>query len=453
MSYSPETFQPLTFFDAVPRFGSGEDTPRSYLERCLATIDEREPVVKAWVVLNREGARVAADAAGERYRAGWPLSSIDGMPIGIKDLIETKDMPTEHGCKAFIGNFPKRDSALVRALRDAGAVILGKTVTTEMGGAHPGPTTNPFDPRRTPGGSSSGSSAAIAARMVPAAIGTQVVGSVIRPAAFCGNCAIKPTMGALHRGERQGYSQSHVGVHAGSLLDMWHVAIEIARRAGGDPGQPGLFGGSDLSPPVKPARLIVMETAGWSELDGKTRDAFDRLLAGLRDSRVEILRRGDDPLIEAFERAIAEARPVTMDICDWENRWSFENLVEQHPGQYSDNLLARLEAGRKLTIEDYRLRLLQRAEAQNRLAALAPLADGLIALSCPGPAPLGLGSTGNAIFNAATSMLHCPAVTVPMLAVDAMPVGVQIAGQRHMDARAAGIARWLLENVNPVIVN
>jgi len=106
-----------------------------------------------------------------------------------------------------------------------------------------------------------------------------------------------------------------------------------------------------------------------------------------------------------------------------------------------------------LTIEDYRLRLLQRAEAQNRLAALAPLADALIALSCPGPAPLGLGSTGNAIFNAATSMLHCPAVTVPILAVDNMPVGVQVVGQRHMDARVAGIARWLLESVDPVIAN
>src|SRR5262249_50721814 len=121
-----------------------------------------------------------------------------------------------------------------------------------------------------------------------------------------------------------------------------------------------------------------------------------RLLGSLRDAGVEILQRGDDPLIEAFERAISEARPITTDICDWENRWSFENLVEQHPGQYSDNLLARLETGRKLTIEDYRLRLLQRTEAQNRLAALAPLADAMIALSCPGPAPVGLGSTGNA---------------------------------------------------------
>jgi Asp-tRNA(Asn)/Glu-tRNA(Gln) amidotransferase A subunit family amidase len=164
----------------------------------------------------------------------------------------------------------------------------------------------PFDPGRTPGGSSSGSAAVIGACMVPAAIGTQVGGS--------------------------GYSQSHVGVHAGSLADMWHVAMEIARRAGGDPGHPGLFGAPDLCPALQPVRLIVMETAGWAELDAKTREGFDRILAALRDAGVEVLSATDDPLIEAFEHGIAEAKAITTDICDWENRWSFENLVEQYPG-------------------------------------------------------------------------------------------------------------------------
>jgi Asp-tRNA(Asn)/Glu-tRNA(Gln) amidotransferase A subunit family amidase len=159
--YDAATFRGATFFDAVPRFRSGEDDPRKYLERCLEVIAIREPLVKAWVVLNERGAREAADASAARWRSGKPLSPIDGMPIGIKDLIETKDMPTQMGCAAMEGNFPKRDSALVRALRDAGAVIVGKAVTTELGGAHPGPTTNPFDSRRTPGGSSSGSAAAV----------------------------------------------------------------------------------------------------------------------------------------------------------------------------------------------------------------------------------------------------------------------------------------------------
>jgi Asp-tRNA(Asn)/Glu-tRNA(Gln) amidotransferase A subunit family amidase len=453
MTYSPQAFEPLTFFEVTPRFRQGSDTPRAYLERCLAVIADRDPVVRAWVVLNLPAAREAADTSTERYRQGRPISPIDGIPIGIKDLIETKDMPTGHGCAAFAGNNTRRDSAIVRALRDAGAVILGKTVTTEMGGAFPGPTTNPFDPSRTPGGSSSGSAAAIGARMVPAAIGTQVGGSLIRPASYCGNCAIKPTMGALHRGERQGYSQSHVGVHAGSLTDMWRVAMEIARRAGGDPGQPGLFGAPDLSPALRPARLVVMETAGWAGLNEKTREGFDRILAALRGAGVEVLRSTDDPLIDALERGIAEAKAITTDICDWENRWSFENLVEQYPGQYSDTLYERLQAGRKLSLEDYRLRLLQREEARNRLGAIAPLADAPISLGSPGPAPRGLGSTGDSVFNSPTSILGAPAVTVPMLAIEGMPVGIQIVGQRHTDARTAGIARWMFETVNPVSID
>ena len=453
MTYSARRFEQLTFFDATPRFRDGSDTPRAYLERCLQVIADREPVVKAWVVLNLPGARESADASSERYRRGHAVSPIDGIPMGIKDLIETKDMPTGHGCAAFAGNETRRDSAIVRALRDAGAVILGKTVTTEMGGAFPGPTTNPFDPERTPGGSSSGSAAAIGACMVPAAIGTQVGGSLIRPASYCANCAIKPTMGALHRGERQGYRQSHVGVHAGSLIDMWRVAIEIAQRAGGDPGQPGLFGAPDLSPPLRPARLIVMETVGWAGLDPKTREGFDRILAALRDADVEVLRRTDDPLIDAFERGIAEAKAITTDICDWENRWSFENLVEQYPSKYSDVLYQRLEAGRRLSLDDYRLRLLQREEAKNRHATIAPLADALISLGSPGPAPHSLGSTGDSVFNSPTSVLGAPAVTVPMLAIEGMPVGIQIIGQCHADARTAGIARWLFETVQPVSVD
>src|SRR5918996_585696 len=169
-------YKPLTFHDAARRFTDGNDSPRAYLERCLETIAAREPVVKALTAINETGARAAADASAARWKAGKPLSPIDGMPVAIKDLLETKDMPTEMGCAAMKGNFPKRDNAGVWALRQAGAVVLAKTVTAELGGSHPGPTTNPFDPARTPGGSSSGSAAAVGAHMVPAAIGTQVGG-------------------------------------------------------------------------------------------------------------------------------------------------------------------------------------------------------------------------------------------------------------------------------------
>src|SRR5919108_5970440 len=254
-TYDPRTFRARTFYDATPRFRDGTDTPRAYLERCLETIAAREPMVQAFAALNEAGARAAADASTARWQAGRPLSAIDGLPIGIKDLLETRDMPTQMGCAAYRGHFPKRDNAAVWALRQAGAVILGKTVTAELGGSHPGPTRNPFDLERTPGGSSSGSAAAVAARMVPAAIGTQVGGSIIRPAAYCGNVALKPSQGGINRGERQATSMSTHGPHAGCIEDMWQVAIEIARRAGGDRGWPGFFGPSDAPPAPKPARF------------------------------------------------------------------------------------------------------------------------------------------------------------------------------------------------------
>ncbi|MBV8393778.1 MAG: amidase, partial [Alphaproteobacteria bacterium] len=253
-------FKPLTFHDAAKSFATGNDSPRAYLERCLETIAQREPEVKALTAINEAGARVVADESSNRWKAGRPLSSIDGMPIAIKDLLETKDMPTEMGCAAMKGNFPKRDNAGVWALRQAGAIILCKTVTAELGGSHPGATTNPFDKTRTPGGSSSGSAAAVGANMVPAAIGTQVGGSIIRPAAYCGNYALKPTQGGINRGERLATSMSTHGPHANSLWDMWQVAIEMAKRCGGDPGQLGLMGPDSLPAEINPNRLIVLET-------------------------------------------------------------------------------------------------------------------------------------------------------------------------------------------------
>src|SRR5256885_11059075 len=169
MLSAPGEFRALTSHDATGRFRDGTDTPRAYLERCLETIDKREPVVRAFVTLNAEGARAAADASTARWKNGSPLSAIDGLPIGIKDLLETKDMPTEMGCEAYRGNFPKRDNTAVWALRQAGAGVLGQTGAAEIGRAHPGPTTHPFEPARTPGRPASGSSAPGPLRLGPAA--------------------------------------------------------------------------------------------------------------------------------------------------------------------------------------------------------------------------------------------------------------------------------------------
>ena len=459
-AYSPREFRAVTFHDATAAFADGTDSPRAYLERCLETIAAREPVVRAWVVLNEAGAREAADASTARWRAGRQVSAIDGMPVGIKDLLETRDMPTQMGCPAYRGNFPKRDNAAVWALRQAGAVILGKTVTTELGGAHPGPTTNPFDQSRTPGGSSSGSAAAVAARMVPAALGTQVGGSVIRPSSYCGNVALKPTQGGINRGERQATSMSTTGIHAGSIEDMWQVAIEIARRAGGDPGRPALCGPPVPPPARQPLVLGVMETEGWDTLDAASRAAFETVVDRLRAAGVTVLRRGDHPLLEAFEASLLGVQAMTSAITGWENHWLFRNLVAQDAGSISARSKAVLAMAEMMTPDDYRLRLLQREEVRARHAALAPVVDALIAPASPGPAPEWTGDipgqplkprpTGDAVFNTPSSGIGAPAVTIPLCAVGGMPMGVQVMTQVQMDAQATAIARWMIGAIEPV---
>jgi Asp-tRNA(Asn)/Glu-tRNA(Gln) amidotransferase A subunit family amidase len=460
-SYDPREFKALTYLDATARFRDGGDSPRAYLERCIETVEAREPTVKAFVVRNDDAARGMADASSARWKNGWPLSLIDGMPIAIKDLLETKDMPTQLGCEAMRGNFPKRDNAAVWALRQAGAVIYGKTVTAELGGSHPGPTTNPFDPACTPGGSSSGSAAAIGARMVPAALGTQVGGSVIRPAGFCGNFALKPTQGGINRGERQATSMSTTGVHAGCIEDLWQVAIEIASRAGGDRGSPGMFGPPMAPEPVKPLRLIVLETSAWTSVDSTTRNAFETLLARLRSAGVAVLKRRSHPYIEALEQSLADAGRLSTSITGWENRWYQRNMLDENPTGLSARAIAAVERAEAMSLDDYRMALLDRAAAQQRHAALASLADAIIMLSCPGPAPLWPGDqpgqplaprpTGDSTFNLPSSLLWAPAVTMPLLGVDGMPVGVQLMGQQNEDARMVALAQWVSREIAPVI--
>ncbi len=456
-----QDYKPLTFHDAVPRFRDGADTPRAYLERCLETIAKREPVVKAFTAINEAGARAAADTSTARWKAGQPLSPIDGMPIVIKDLLETKDMPTEMGCEAFKGNFPKRDNAAVWALRQAGALILAKTVTAEMGGSHPGATTNPFDPARTPGGSSSGSAAAVGANMVPAAIGTQVGGSIIRPAAYCGNFALKPSQGGINRGERLATSMSTHGPHAGCLEDMWQVAIEIANRAGGDRGAIGLVGPSTLPGAAKPNRLIVLETEGWPLVDDATKAGFEALLKQLRDAGVTLIRRKDHPMVEALEQSVANGRAVCNGVTSWENRWYQRGIVDNDPAGVSQRAKATLAKAEAMTPDDYRMWLMARENAQRTHGAMAQLGDAAITLACPGPAPIWSGDvpgqplaprpTGDFVFNAPSSMLFAPVVTMPLMSVGGMPVGIQVMGQQGEDARMTATARWMTETLKPVV--
>ena len=252
------------------------------------------------------------------------------------------------------------------------------------------------------------------------------------------------------------------GTHAGCIEDMWQVAIEIAKRAGGDRGALGLFGPASAPVASKPDTLIVLETAGWSMRDDQSKGAFEGLLGNLEGAGVTLLRRNDHPLVQKLEQTIFDAPAITGNITPWENRWAQRNLVNQKGEFVSERAKAGLAKAEAMSPDDYRTALLAREAAQRAHAAIGNMADAAITLSCPGPAPLWPGDiqgqplaprpTGDAIFNTPSSMLFAPCVTMPMMSVGGMPVGAQVMGQPHQDARMTAIARWIIGEIDPVVV-
>jgi Asp-tRNA(Asn)/Glu-tRNA(Gln) amidotransferase A subunit family amidase len=443
-AYDPKAAELLCFGRLMPAFLSGRDSPRHFLERCIETIDAREPSVKAFVTLDLAGARTAADASSRRYKDGQPLSPVDGMPVGIKDIFETIDLPTQRGSEFHKDDYTGRDAAHVYVLRRGGAVIVGKTVTTEFAMARPGPTRNPFDVARTPGGSSSGTSAAIGARMIPVGTGSQARGSIIRPASYCGNYALKPTFGAIHRGGCTDVfkSQDHLGVHAGSLTDMWTVAHYMSEKAGSDPGYPGLFGDAEVPPPRPPRRLGVLRTRGWSLTDERTQDTFNGMLDRLAERGVALLDQETSKAVADYEEALLEASKVWSEISAYEMRWPMQLYRDKDPAKLASWIVGSVARAEAMTLADYRHALRRRDDLRRLHDALAHEVDGYVTLSAPGPAPVGM-EVGDAVFNEPASLLGCPALNVPLLAVDGLPVGVQLIGFAHQDRKQCAIASWM----------
>jgi Asp-tRNA(Asn)/Glu-tRNA(Gln) amidotransferase A subunit family amidase len=429
------------YLSATPRFADGGDTPRDFLERCLADLAALEPKIGAFVNLNLDGARAAADRATTRWRAGRPLSKIDGMPVGIKDIIETADMPTENGSPLFAGFRSERDGASVAALREAGAVVVGKTVTTEFAATEPRGTRNPHDLRRTPGGSSSGSAAAVGSGMLSTALGTQVIGSTIRPASYCGCVGFKVTVGALNRGgSYDGLSQSATGVLAATLEDAWQVAYEIAMRAGGDPGYPGLFGPANAPAAKKPRRVAFLETAGWAAASAGAKHAMADALARIKAAGIEVLTPQSHAKVATVEAAIAQARPLSMRINGWESRWPLNTYRERDASKVSRVMLTRLAEAEAMSLGDYRNDLAQRDKARALYAELAADCDACVSLAAPAAAPMGLESTGDPNCTVHASLLGIPAISLPVLADEGLPLGLQVTGFVNDDAEAFAAA-------------
>jgi Asp-tRNA(Asn)/Glu-tRNA(Gln) amidotransferase A subunit family amidase len=430
-------------------FRSGTTTPRAYLDETLSLIDRHDSRIKAFVATNREGAIHAANASTARWRNDAPLSPIDGMPLAIKDVIETIDLPTGQGSLLLEGTMSGRDAASVRALREAGAVIVGKTTTTEFASFHAyHETLNPCDDERSPGGSSSGSAAAVGAGMVPVALGTQVVGSILRPASYCGAVGFKPSHGAINRsGSHDHFSQGCLGAIGATLSDTWAALRAIAERAGGDPGHAGLAGDPDLTGRTAPKRIAVLETGGWSSATEGARAAMFEARRRLADEGIELRSRADDPAIEALEQAIADALPLTLAINTWEGRWPRNTYTDRDVSKLSASAIERVRAAEAMTQNEYRELLVRRSAMRARFAELADRYDVFATLGASGAAPIGLGSTGNVALNTAASSLGVPALTVPVLQDQDLPLGLQLLGSMDRDATVFGAAAWVLRSV------
>jgi Asp-tRNA(Asn)/Glu-tRNA(Gln) amidotransferase A subunit family amidase len=369
------------------------------------------------------------------------------MPIGVKDIMDTADMPTQMGNAIYKGWQPRWDAACVHAMRSGGAIVVGKTVTTAFAGGETNETRNPLDLTRTPGGSSSGSAAAVGAGMVPAALGTQTQGSTLRPAGFCGAFGFKPTHGAL---SMQGvhpisFTHDHLGVIAGDLDDLWTVASRIA-IASGNPGTVGLDGASEALPAARrPSKLIVMRTQAWNtEVDVATRESFETLLEDLRRQGVTLVESRDDTNFAAFEDTFfGEFVETSPDISAYEMKWPYQQYLEAYSDLLEPRQKARLKRAAELTPSDYAERLAAKASMKMRAKNAMADADAILTLSSSGPAPVGHANTGSRTYLLFASFLHLPAFSLPLLQSNGMPVGAQLIGHGGRDGALCATALWM----------
>ena len=431
----------LTASDAARLIRDGVLSSAQVVEACLARIREVDADVQAWAFLDPGHALAQARAADEWRASGRPTGPLHGVPVGVKDIIDTGDMPTEIGSPIYAGRTPSRDAAVVSMLRSAGAIVMGKTVTTEFAYYAPGKTRNPHDAAHTPGGSSSGSAAAVAAGMVPLALGSQTNGSVIRPASFCGVYGFKPSYGLI---PRQGVlttsaTLDHVGVFARSVEDL---ALLTEALCGHDPTDPAtrplpappLRRVADEEPPVPP-RLAFVTGPTWPEAEPTTREAFAELGRPLGERRLVAVE-----LPPIFGEGIAAHRRI------WTAELAFHLDREHRHGRdrLSARLLELIEEGRATTAPDYQKALAVRERCRRALSELLERFDALVTPAAPGEAPRGLAATGSPAFCTLWSLTGAPAVSLPIMqGPSGLPLGCQLVGAEGDDARLLRTARWL----------
>jgi Asp-tRNA(Asn)/Glu-tRNA(Gln) amidotransferase A subunit family amidase len=433
----------LSAVDAARAVRDGAVSSEELVGACLARVREADGEIQAWAHLDPEHALAQARILDQMRRAGEVLGPLHGVPVAVKDIIDTTDMPTERGSALHAGRL-SGDATVVAMLRTAGAVVMGKTVTTEFALYSPGKTRNPHDPSRTPGGSSSGSAAAVAAGMVPLALGTQTNGSVIRPAAFCGVYGFKPTHGYIPTGGilRLSRTLDHVGVFARTLDDVALACEPLVGGAFGDPeARPRAripFRELAAAEPPLPPFLAWVSPPGWERAEPETREAFEELVAAMGDRIVEI------PLGESAARALDIHRTIL------EAELAFNLAADYERGKelISASLREQVERGRRVSAYEHQVALSRIAALNEGFEEIFERCDAIVTAAAPGVAPKGLESTGDPSYCTLWTLAGMPALSMPLMRGESgLPIGVQLVGPRDSDARLLRTARWLAARV------
>jgi Asp-tRNA(Asn)/Glu-tRNA(Gln) amidotransferase A subunit family amidase len=421
----PNDLTTLTAAQAARHIATNRLRVSDYIEALLARVAAREPEIQAWAYLDPDELRAAARQAD----AGPVRGPLHGVPIGIKDVIATSDQPTECNSPIYRGHRPATDAVTVARLRAAGALIMGKTMTTEFAYMRPGPTRNPHDIRRTPGGSSSGSAAAVADRMVPVALGTQTGGSTIRPAAFCGVYGYKPALGRFDAGGLKYLAPSldTIGLMARDLDDLALVASVLANAE------------APMATAREPPALVLYHPIGVAQAEASALACVDRVgeRAAAQKAAVRWLAAPDWLAdLDVAHRTIMSAEVARSLAKEWRDS----------RGDLSPELASFIEQGMKRTEDELAHAWAAVVRGRHWFASAVRPGELLLTLPAAGEAPIGLASTGNAQFNRLWTLLHMPCLTLPVgNGPNGMPLGVQVVETRGAEALLFAAARWLVE--------
>lgn len=425
----------LGLCEVAQGIAEGDFTSAEYTRSCLQRIWLMEEQVQAWQWLDHERAMELSEDADRRKKEGKAAGSLHGLPLGIKDIFDTRGIPTEMGSPLFKDNVPQASARVVEKIEQAGGFVMGKTVTAEFAFLTPGKTRNPWNPGHTPGGSSSGSAAAVAAGFVPAALGTQTNGSIIRPAAFCGIVGFKPSQGTISNHSTLDYSPTldQTGLFTRSVADAAWMASGIAEAE--NPVS------REVNTLTKKPKLAAVRSPVWTRAEEAQRRIFADDVKKLSGSGAEVV---ETELPAAFNQAYSCLRCIMA----YEAARFFRELQTQGRGKISAALNAFLDEGSQVVDSTYQDALHFRGQLREDLSAFLKVFDAILTPPANGEAPATLESTGDPAFCTVWTLCGVPAITIPTgLGPRGLPLGLQIVGPFREDDKLLGVAQWCEEQL------